>query len=177
MNVLPTDADMPGFLSAAKTALKAGVDAAIVSDTGAALMLGEEVPGLALHISTQANVLNARTALHFHRALGAERIVLSRELSLAGIAAMRAVLPPELELEAFVHGAMCVAYSLAVAFLSAALAGRSGNPGSLRPALPLEVSCCGRKKARRIPAVCEDENGAYLFSCGRFCVCCRTCLR
>ncbi len=169
MNVLPTDADMPGFLSAAKTALKAGVDAAIVSDTGAALILGEEVPGLALHISTQANVLNARTALHFHRALGAERIVLSRELSLAGIAAMHAVLPPELELEAFVHGAMCVAYS-GRCLLSAALAGRSGNRGACAQPCRWKYHVVEEKRPGEYLPVCEDENGAYLFSAGDLCM-------
>ena len=106
MNILPTDADMDGFLAAAKDSLEAGVDAAIVSDIGAALVLHEELPQLPIHISTQANVLNSRTAQHFHRAMGAERIVLSRELSLNDIVEMRKNLPAELELEAFVHGAM-----------------------------------------------------------------------
>ena len=107
MNILPVDADMDGFLNAARNALDAGVDAAIVSDVGAALMLHQELPALPLHISTQANVLNSRTAAHFHQAMGAQRIVLSRELCMADIAAMRRQLPQELELEAFVHGAMC----------------------------------------------------------------------
>ena len=129
MNILPTDADMDGFLAAARDALDAGVDAAIVSDIGAALNLHEELPRLPIHISTQANVLNSRTAAHFHKAMGAERIVLSRELSMADIAAMRKNLPPEVELEAFVHGAMCVAYS-GRCLLSNALTGRSGNRGA-----------------------------------------------
>ncbi|MEG0270104.1 MAG: peptidase U32 family protein, partial [Clostridia bacterium] len=120
MNILPTDADMPGFLEAAKMALKAGVDAAIVSDLGAEL---------ALHISTQANVLNSASALHLHKAVGAQRIVLARELSLEQIAAMREKLPPQLQLEAFVHGAMCVAYS-GRCLLSNALTGRNANHGT-----------------------------------------------
>lgn len=85
MNILPADEDMPGFLEAARAALDAGVDAAIVSDIGAALMLKEHLPELPLHISTQANVLNTRTAKHFYEAMGARRIVLSRELSLEKI--------------------------------------------------------------------------------------------
>ena len=72
MNILPTDADMDGFLAAARDALDAGVDAAIVSDIGAALMLHQELPALPIHISTQANVLNSRTARHMHQAMGAE---------------------------------------------------------------------------------------------------------
>ena len=99
MNILPTDKELDGFAEAGKTALRCGADAAIVSDLGACLILHERVPGLPIHISTQANVMNAPTALHLHRAVGAERIVLSRELSMEDIRGMRALLPSELELE------------------------------------------------------------------------------
>ena len=129
MNILPTDRELDGFAQAGETALRCGADAAIVSDLGACLTLRERAPGLPIHISTQANVMNAPTALHLHRAVGAERIVLSRELSMEDIRGMRALLPPELELEAFVHGAMCVAYS-GRCLLSNALVGRSGNRGA-----------------------------------------------
>ena len=142
MNILPTDKELGGFLEGARDALDAGVDAAIVSDIGAALMLHQELPQLPLHISTQANVLNSRTAMHLHTAMGAERIVLSRELSLTDIAEMRKTLPDELELEAFVHGAMCVAYS-GRCLLSNAMLGRSGN---------------------------KDDKGTYLYSAYDLCM-------
>ena len=169
MNILPTDADMQGFLAAAQDALDAGVDAAIVSDIGAALMLHEELPGLPIHISTQANVLNARTAEHFHRMMGAERIVLSRELSMADIASMRQALPQELELEAFVHGAMCVAYS-GRCLLSNALTGRSGNRGACAQPCRWQYHLVEEKRPGEYLPVCEDERGTYLYSAYDLCM-------
>lgn len=169
MNILPVDADMDGFLAAAKDALDAGVDAAIVSDIGAALMLHEELPHLPIHISTQANVLNSRTAEHFHRMMGAERIVLSRELSMADIAAMRRNLPAELELEAFVHGAMCVAYS-GRCLLSNALTGRSGNRGACAQPCRWQYHLVEEKRPGEYLPVCEDERGTYLYSAYDLCM-------
>ena len=78
LNLLPADRDMAGFLQTACEAADAGVDAAIVSDLGAALMLREELPALPLHVSTQANVLNARTALHWHQAIRKTADILTR---------------------------------------------------------------------------------------------------
>lgn len=163
MNLLPKDSDMAGFLEAAKAAKEAGADAAIVSDIGAALMLHDKLPQLPLHISTQANVLNSLTALHFHEAMGAERIVLSREMSLADIRAMRDELPERLELEAFVHGAMCVAYS-GRCLLSAALMGRSGNRGECAQPCRWKYHVMEEKRPGMYLPVMEDDNGTYLYS-------------
>ena len=169
MNILPVDADMDGFLKAARDALDAGVDAAIVSDVGAALMLHQELPALPLHISTQANVLNSRTATHFHQAMGAQRIVLSRELCMADIAAMRRQLPQELELEAFVHGAMCVAYS-GRCLLSSALTGRSGNRGACAQPCRWQYHLMEEKRPGEYLPVCEDDRGTYLYSALDLCM-------
>lgn len=169
MNILPTDQDMPGFLKAAREAVAAGADAAIVSDIGAALLLHEQLPDFPLHISTQANVLNTRTAQHFQQAMGAERIVLSRELSLKEIAAMRQALPETLELEAFVHGAMCVAYS-GRCLLSAALTGRSGNRGACAQPCRWQYHLMEEKRPGEYLPVCEDERGSYLYSAYDLCM-------
>ena len=169
MNILPTDADLPGFLKAAKEALAAGVDAAIVSDIGAALMLHQELPELPLHISTQANVLNSRTAMHMHTAMGAQRIVLSRELSLEHIADMRKELPEELELEAFVHGAMCVAYS-GRCLLSTALLNRSGNRGACAQPCRWQYHLMEVKRPGEYYPVFEDDKGTYLYSAYDLCM-------
>lgn len=169
MNILPMDDDLPGFVEAGRQALAAGVDAAIVSDVGACLLLHRDVPGLPLHISTQANVMNAPTALHLHEAFGAERIVLSRELSLTNIRAMRAKLPPELELEAFVHGAMCVAYS-GRCLLSAALTGRSGNLGACAQPCRWHYHLMEEQRPGEYLPVCEDDRGAYLYSAYDLCM-------
>ncbi len=102
------------------------LDAFIVSDLGAAAMLKERFPSVALHLSTQANCLNAAAAKVYH-AMGFSRVVLGRETSLDEIKAIKDAVP-ELEIEAFVHGAMCIAYS-GRCFLSRYLSDRSANQG------------------------------------------------
>ncbi len=88
----------------------AGVDAAIISDMGALAIAREVAPGLELHLSTQASCMNWRSAIEWHR-LGVKRIVCAREMNLAEIREMRRRIPADLEIEAFVHGAMCMAVS------------------------------------------------------------------
>ena len=86
------------------------VDALIVADLGVFMLAREVAPSLQLHVSTQASVVSAQAALAWHK-LGATRVVLARELTLDDIRSIRANIPDSLELEAFVHGAMCIAYS------------------------------------------------------------------
>ncbi|MDD3212546.1 MAG: U32 family peptidase [Eubacteriales bacterium] len=169
LNLLPFDRDMEGFLQAAKEADAAGADAVIVSDLGAALMLKDELPALELHISTQANVLNTRTARHFYEAAGAKRIVLSREMSLDDIRTMRAALPNELQLEAFVHGAMCVAYS-GRCLLSAALTGRSANRGECAQPCRWHYAVAEEKRPGAWMPLEEEERGTALFSSYDLCM-------
>lgn len=102
------------------------LDAVIVSDLGVVGLLRRRLPSVALYLSTQANCLNAEAA-RVYRDLGFSRIIVAREMSLASLAAMKERLP-DLEIEAFVHGAMCLAYS-GRCLLSAWQAGRSGNKG------------------------------------------------
>ncbi len=126
-NILMHDEDISALPDYLRALDKAGVDAFIISDMGAAVIAREVAPRVALHVSTQASVANAAAAKAWV-ALGAERIVLARELSLEQIAAMRRELNPEVELEAFVHGAMCMAVS-GRCLISTYLTGRSGNKG------------------------------------------------
>ena len=102
LNILPYDEELEALISEARQAWEMGVDAAIVSDLGAFSLLRKQVPDLPLHVSTQANIMNAPAAKVFAD-MGARRIVLSRELSLRQIAALRKQLPEDLQLEAFVH--------------------------------------------------------------------------
>ena len=88
----------------------AGVDAVIVADLGAYTLAGRYAPRCERHISTQASICNYETARAWYD-LGAQRVILARELSLEEIRTIRAKTPPDLEIEAFVHGAMCVSYS------------------------------------------------------------------
>ncbi|WP_033302104.1 peptidase U32 family protein [Sediminispirochaeta bajacaliforniensis] len=134
-------------------------DAFIVSDLGAARLLRSRFPETELHLSTQASCLNAE-AVKTYRELGFSRIILGREVRLEEIADIKAAVP-EMELECFVHGAMCLAYS-GRCFLSAYLADRSGNEGSCAHSCRwnwrvLEES---QRPGEYLPIV-EDPDGGY----------------
>lgn len=104
-----------------------GVDAVIVSDLGAVRTIKQSAPDLEVHISTQANCCNYASAMAYYE-MGASRIVVAREMTIEEIAQMHSEIPSDLELEAFVHGAMCMAYS-GRCLISSYLNGRSGNRG------------------------------------------------
>ena len=106
----------------------AKVDALIISDLGVFMTAKEVVPSMTLHVSTQASVVSARTCTEWYK-LGAKRVILARELSLDEIKEIRANIPNELELEAFVHGSMCVSYS-GRCLLSNYITGRDANRGA-----------------------------------------------
>lgn len=119
--------EIPALREYSRFLLDAGADAAIVSDIGAVDVIKKNAPDLPVHISTQANCCNAAAATVYYN-MGAERVVLARELSLEEIALLRAETPKALELEAFVHGAMCMSYS-GRCLISSFMNGRSGNRG------------------------------------------------
>ena len=125
-----------------------GVDAIILADVGTLALAAAHAPHVERHISTQASVVNYQSARAWHQ-LGAKRVILARELSLDEIREIRDKTPPELELEVFAHGAMCVSYS-GRCLLSNYMTGRDSNPGGLRPALPLSVRADGGEAARRV---------------------------
>ena len=162
MNIFPFDDQLPGFVEAARQAWEIGVDAAIVSDLGAICTLREQVPGLALHVSTQASTVNAPSVRHY-RDLGCRRVILAREMSLSRLAALGAAVGADMELETFVHGASCVAWS-GRCLLSAALTGRSGNQGACAQPCRWEYAVMEKTRPGEYLPVCEDENGSYLFS-------------
>ena len=162
LNVLPYEDELPALIETARRAGELGVDAALVSELGAFLALRREVPDLKLHISTQANTLNAEAA-RFYYEHGAERIVLARELSLERIAALRDSLPPALEIEAFVHGAMCMSYS-GRCMLSDHLTGRGGNRGACAQPCRWEYAVGEKKRPGEYWPIEEDGRGTYLLS-------------
>ena len=128
VNSYPNNAEIPQLSAYAKELYAAGTDGAIVSDLGAIYEMKNAEPRLAIHVSTQANCQNYKTAEVYHR-MGASRVVLGRELTLKEIRELRALAPKELELEAFIHGAMCMSYS-GRCLLSAYFTGRSANRGA-----------------------------------------------
>ena len=104
------------------------LDALIVADVGVMTLAKEMLPGVELHISTQANSVSSRTVMAWHK-LGAKRVVLARELTLEEIKAIRSAVPEEIEIECFIHGSMCVSYS-GRCLLSNHIIGRDGNRGA-----------------------------------------------
>lgn len=128
VNSYPNNAEIPQLPAYAKELFAAGADGAIVSDLGAIYEMKNAEPRLAIHVSTQANCQNYKTAEVYYN-MGASRVVLGRELSLEEIRELRALCPGELELEAFIHGAMCMSYS-GRCLLSAYFNARSANRGA-----------------------------------------------
>ncbi len=126
-NILMHPDDIDGLLPFFRALDAAGVDAFIIGDLGAFAVAGEVAPRVERHVSTQASVANATAARVWH-SLGASRVVCAREMSLADIARLRQDAPPDLEIEAFAHGAMCMAVS-GRCLISSYLTGRSGNKG------------------------------------------------
>ncbi len=168
LNILPYDEEMAGLIEAAQKACDMGVDAAIVSDIGAFLALRRAVPALPLHVSTQANTLNSETALFFSH-MGAERIVLARELNLQQIANIRKHLPEQTEIETFVHGAMCMSYS-GRCMLSDHLTGRGGNRGACAQPCRWEYALVEKKRPGEYIPIEEDARGTYLLSAYDLCM-------
>ncbi len=168
MNIYPFDDELEGFLAAAREAEAAGADAAIVSDPGAIALLRKEVPGLAVHVSTQANTVNTPAA-ELYREMGCERVILAREMSLERIREMKRALGESIQLEAFVHGASCMAYS-GRCLLSAYLTGRSGNRGECAQPCRWQYAVVEEKRPEEYFPVAEDERGTYLFSARDLCL-------
>ena len=110
VNIMPHDREYPGLQEFFTQLSDIRLDGLIVADLGVMSLAKEMLPHIPLHISTQANVLSA-SACRAYAALGAQRIILGRELSLAEIRNIRRAVPEDLELECFVHGSMCMAYS------------------------------------------------------------------
>ncbi len=127
VNTMPRTAEYPRLAAYLDELADAGADAVIVSDMGVLSLVRERHPELEIHISTQASAVSAASC-RAYAALGARRVVLARELTLDEIAAIRRETPPELELEAFIHGSMCISYS-GRCLLSNHFTGRDANRG------------------------------------------------
>lgn len=167
MNVIARDADFNGIDEYAQFLLDAKVDGVIVSDVGVIYYLRKNFPALDIHVSTQANVINSQSA-KFFADLGVKRIVLARELSLEQIKEIRKNIPNDVELEAFVHGAMCISYS-GRCLLSNYLKNRDANHGEC--VQPCRWKYYVREEKRNdLMEVEEDERGTYLFSSKDLCL-------
>ena len=140
----------------------ADVDAVIISDPGVMSIFHATVPHMPIHVSTQANCTNSAAARAYY-ALGARRVVPARELSLDQLRALRANLPADMEIEAFIHGAMCMAYS-GRCMMSAFLTGRSGNRGECTHPCRWMYHVVEEKRPGMFFPVEEDSRGMAIFS-------------
>lgn len=156
----PDDIDgLPAFFRALDAA---GVDAFIIGDLGAFAVAGEVAPRVERHVSTQASVANAAAARVWH-SLGASRVVCAREMSLADIARLRQDAPPDLEIEAFAHGAMCMAVS-GRCLISSYLTGRSGNKGHCTQPCRWSYQLEEEKRPGEFFPIEEDDRGAFIMN-------------
>lgn len=142
------------------------IDAYIVADPGMLALIKEIDPARELHLSTQANTCNA-SAAKFWQSVGVKRLNLARELTLEEIRAIRSA--TGIELEVFVHGAMCVAYS-GRCLLSAALTGRSANQGECAQSCRWQYAVQEAKRPGHFHPVEEDQRGTYLFNSYDLCL-------
>jgi putative protease len=168
LNILAHPSDLPGLSAQLRDLRSIRPDGLIISDPGVLSLAREWAPEIALHISTQASVTNARAA-RFWASQGVRRIILARELTLAEIARIRAEVPTDMELEAFVHGSMCMAYS-GRCLLSNFLNSRSANQGEC--AQPCRFAYEIHESGKPEPALQleEDSRGAYLLNSRDLCM-------
>ena len=162
LNNLPTNDELSELPQYIKDAAEAGVDAFIIADLGVLSLAKQYAPDVDVHFSTQAGITNYAAATMAYN-LGAKRVVLARELTLTDIAQIRDNTPPELELEAFVHGAMCMAFSGRCLF-SNYLTGRDGNHGECAQPCRWKYSIVEEKRPGQYFPIEQTENGAYLFN-------------
>ena len=156
----PDDIDgLPAFFRALDAA---GVDAFIIGDLGAFAVAGEVSPRVERHVSTQASVANAAAARVWH-SLGASRVVCAREMSLTDIARLRQDAPPDLEIEAFAHGAMCMAVS-GRCLISSYLTGRSGNKGHCTQPCRWSYQLEEEKRPGEFFPIEEDDRGTFIMN-------------
>ena len=145
-----------------------GVDALIVADLGAFTLAGKYAPRCQRHISTQASICNYETARAWYD-LGASRVILAREVGLAEIREIREKTPSELEIEAFVHGAMCVSYS-GRCLLSNYMTGRDSSRGACAQPCRYQYALMEEKRPGEYFPIEEDEQGTYILNSRDMCM-------
>lgn len=168
LNTMPRDNDLPVLEDYLRVLGEIKPDAYIVSDPGVICKIKEIIPEGEIHLSTQASTVNSAACRFWHSA-GVKRIVLARELTLENIKAVRENTPPELEIECFVHGAMCVSYS-GRCLLSHYYINRNANDGSCaQPCRWKYYMYEEKRECDKIEAV-QDDTGTYVFSSKDMCM-------
>lgn len=167
-NILAHNRDLEGVRRYFEELRDVGMDALIISDPGVFMLAKELLPDIELHISTQANNTNYGTYQFWHK-LGAKRVVSARELSLEEIREIRANIPEELEIETFVHGAMCISYS-GRCLLSSFLTGRDANQGACTHPCRWKYALVEENRPGEYMPVFENDRGTYIFNSKDLCM-------
>ena len=167
-NIIPDNQEISVFENAVKAAVDAGADALIIADPGAFSIAQRYIDKIDIHISTQANNVNYE-ALNFWPRLGARRVVLARELGFEDIRLIREKVSLELELEMFVHGAMCISYS-GRCLLSSYMASRDSNHGDCAHPCRWNYTLMEEKRPGEYFPVFEDEKGTYIMNSRDMCM-------
>lgn len=168
MNVFPRNFDLTGVEDYIKGLESLGVDAIIVSDPGIIAIAREVAPNFEIHLSTQANTVNWRAAKFWYD-LGVKRIVLAREMSFNEIYGFRDNLPEGCDLEAFVHGSMCIAYS-GRCLISNYLLGRDSNKGTCANVCRYKYHLVEESRPGVYFPVVEDDKGTYIMNSKDLCM-------
>ncbi len=167
-NILAHNRDLEGARTYFKELKEIGPDALIISDPGMFAIAKQELPDIDIHISTQANNTNYATFL-FWRDMGAKRVVTARELSLEEIREIRSKIPEDMEIETFVHGAMCISYS-GRCLLSSFMAGRDANQGACTHPCRWKYAVVEESRPGEYMPVYENERGTYIFNSKDLCM-------
>jgi len=168
VNTMPRNNEVVSLPAYLEQLDDAGVDALILADLGAFTLAGKYAPHCQRHISTQQSIANYECARAWHD-LGAQRVVLARELNLEEIAEVRAKTPKELEIETFGHGAMCVSYS-GRCLLSNYMTGRDSNRGACAQPCRYQYALVEEKRPGEYFPVFEDDRGTYILNSRDMCM-------
>lgn len=167
-NTLPRSYELDALPDFLRSARAAGVDAFIIADMGVLAIAKQAAPEVEVHISTQAGIVNYAAANAFYQ-MGAKRIVTARELSLDEIKMIRDHTPPELEIEAFVHGAMCMSFS-GRCILSDYMVGRDANRGDCAQPCRWKYHLMEETRPGQYFPINQEENGTYIFNSKDLCL-------
>ncbi len=167
-NIYAHNADFEGMAEYFKEIAELGADAVLVSDLGVFSVAKEAAPNLEIHVSTQANNTNYQSAKMWYQ-LGARRVVVARELSMKEIKEIREKIPEDMEIEAFVHGAMCISYS-GRCLLSNYLSGRDANKGACAHPCRWKYHLVEETRPGEYMPVEENERGTYIYNSKDLCM-------
>jgi len=168
MNIIPHNDDLIGLEEYSEKLYNMGVDGVIVSDPGIFSVINRTVPQLPIHLSTQASVTNYETIMFWYN-LGIRRIVLARELSLKEIEEIIKRAPKDLEIETFVHGAMCISYS-GRCLLSNYMVGRDANRGDCAHPCRWKYYLMEEKRPGEYFPIVEGDKGTFIFNSKDLCM-------